>query len=765
MGREYPKIDPALHQKILQEEILRDPDFFLNATSADRPRAIITAGQPGAGKSKVVGRSEADLDGNVVTVDPDELRKLHPQVDNLRQQHPYTWSGHTHGDASQWATELREAAMAQRKNIILDTTMPRADLIKELQAQGYDVEIRAIATHRLESELGVDNRFSRDLDRFGQGRHVPEEVRKSVYNKLPGALDDVAKQTGVPIQIYDREGRLHFDSRTTPNASPGRALEAARFGRLTQDRLNDLHQSTGAQRQWHRDLPGRVPNERVSPDTARHLLDERQTGRVEEGVQRLHNEVGGYRAVRPTIKAAGVLGTAYGAYDAKGQVDAAIDTARSTREQWVRGAEESANQATKTVVTGAAATVGAIPGATAGALTSPVTGPVGPVLGGLATGGAAAYGAEKLYEESRLQQFSKYLGRQAGDLGYDYLSREGRLLRQVNGLRQDLGEAQDPAERARLQGRLDQASAAFQQEAERNNRYFEGREKVDQVWEKMHARIPRVDKDDVQAALARHIDAGKRPGDAVRGAFSDAVHARYPRTLDHEPLENYRALSNTQLTDRYRQYQGEVVQDERTVQALRANTQSHNDLDQGWPKALAERRQAERLETALNEQWRDRGHLKAIGEAMRERGMSPPVTLSPAQQRYHQQAQEQIEPGLRRMGVGDEQIDRVTAAAVSHAQSRAQGAPVQAFHLSKDGQRVAMIGPTGLLSEFRVSEAMSQPADQHLAQARAHADAHEKVQAKAHANVHANEPSHRPDPSQSQTPAAPPVHEPPVMAR
>ncbi|MDI3510776.1 MAG: hypothetical protein PWQ61_1541 [Betaproteobacteria bacterium] len=466
---------------------------------------------------------------------------------------------------------------------------------------------------------------------------------------------------------------------------------------------------------------------------------------------RLHVPLKGTTAVRPTIKAAGVLGTAYGAYDAKDQVDAAIDTARSTREQWVRGAEESANQASKTVVTGAAATVGAVPGAAAGALTSPVTGPAGPVLGGLATGGAAAYGADKLYEESRLQQFSKYLGRQAGDLGYDYLSREGRLLRQVNGLRQDLGEAQDPAERARLQGRLDQASAAFHQEAERNNRYFEGREIVDQVWEKMHARIPRVDKDDVQAALARHIDAGKRPGDAVRGAFSDAVHARYPRTLDHEPLENYRALSNTQLTDRYRQYQGEVVQDERTVQALRAHTQSHNDLDQGWPKALAERRQSERLESALNEQWRDRGHLKAIGEAMRERGMSPPVTLSPAQQRYHQQAQEQIGPGLRRMGVNDEQIDRVTAAAVSHAQSRAQGAPVQAFHLSKDGERVAMIGPAGSLSEFRVSEALSQAADQHLAQ--------------AHANAHANESSHRPDPSQSQTPAAPPMHEPPVMAR
>ncbi|MEZ5646340.1 MAG: zeta toxin family protein [Burkholderiaceae bacterium] len=342
MAREYPKIDPALHQKVLQEEILRDPDLFLNATSVDRPRAIITAGQPGAGKSKVVGRLEADLDGNVVTVDPDELRKLHPQVDNLRRQHPYTWSGHTHGDASQWATELRQAAVAQRKNIILDTTMPRTDLIKELQAQGYDVEIRAIATHRLESELGVANRFSRDVDKFGHGRHVPEGVRKSVYNRLPDALDDVARQTGVPIRIYDREGRLHFDSRSAPNASPGRALKAARFSRLTQSRLDDLHQSSGA--------------------------------------QRLHNEVGGYRA------------------------------ARSSCEQWVRGGEEAANQTVRTEVTGLAATVGAIPG---------------------------------------------------------------------------------------------EASAAFDQGAERNSRFFEARAEINQTWEQSHAKYPQIEKDDVNDALAR----------------------------------------------------------------------------------------------------------------------------------------------------------------------------------------------------------------------------------------------------------------------
>ncbi|MGM9428600.1 zeta toxin family protein [Hydrogenophaga sp. MI9] len=747
MARDYTKIDPDEHQRILQEKILRDPREFLSATPQDNPRAIITAGQPGAGKGRLVRDAKAELHGNAVTVDPDELRGQHPQANTLRQQHPYTWSSETHGDASQWAGELREAAIAQRKNIILDTTMPRADVIKELQAKGYDVEIRAIATHRLESELGVDERFGRGLDQEGHGRYVPKDVREAVYNKLPAALDDVAKQTGVPVQIYDREGKLHFDSRTSPKASPGQALETARNARLTPERLNDLHQSTDAQRQWHRDLPERVPNERVSPDTARNLLNERQHLQVERGVQRLHNEVGGLRAAPSVVKGVGIAGAAYGAYDAKHQVDAAIDTARSNREQWVRGGEESANQAMKTAVTGGAATVGAIPGAAAGTLTSPVTGPVGPIAGGVITGGAAAYGAEKLYEDSRLQQFSKYLGREAGQLGYDYVSKEGRLLRQVNGLNEALQKTTDPAERTRLQGRLAEASTAFGKETERNGRYFEGRAGIDKNWEQMHARFPKVDKNEVNGALDKHIDAGKKPADAVRGAWSDAVHEKYPRALPHQPLENYRAMDSRQLSEQHRRFAGEVAQDRQSVQALAANKDSQNNLDQGWPRSLAQQRQAGRVQEGLNELWRDTGHLGAVRDAMQERGMQPPelpvelrprdpqaaptrsgqVSLTPEQQRHHALAQEQLSPALSARGHDAETVDRVNAAAVSHAQAHTRRGEVRAFHLSKDGERVAMVQEGAPVSEFSVRQAQSQTSEQHLAQA--HQTAHTRSQA------------------------------------
>ena len=474
---------------------------------------------------------------------------------------------------------------------------------------------------------------------------------------------------------------------------------------------------------------------------------------------RLHLPVKGH-AVRPTVKASGVLGTAYGAYDAKHQVDAAIDTARSNREQWVRGGEESANQAVKTAVTGTAATVGAIPGAAAGTLTSPVTGPVGPVVGGLATGGAAANGAEKLYEDSRLQQWSKTLGREVGQIGYDHVSKEGRLLRQVNGLKEDLQHTTDPAERARLQTRLDTTSAAFGKEAERNGRYFEGRTGIDQGWEAMHARFPKVDKDDVNDALARHIDAGKQPLDAVRGAYSDAVNERYPRALPHEPLENYRALSNAQLAEKHRQYVGEVAQDRRAVEALAANKDTHNNIDQGWPTALAQQRQAGRVQDGLNELWRDTGHLGAIREAYKERGLPPPelpaelkprdpqaaptrsgqTSLTPEQQRHHALAREHLAPGLRARGLDDERIDRVSAAAVSHAQAHAQRGEVRAFHLSKDGERIAMVQAGAPVSEFSVREAQAQPAEQHLAQA--HQTAHAQTQDTARAAEAPAAPTH-----------------------
>ena len=81
-----------------------------------------------------------------------------------------------------------------------------------------------------------------------------------------------------------------------------------------------------------------------------------------------------------------MAGTVYGVAQGINETSDAVDQARSNREQWVRGGEASADVATRGTVTGAAATVAAVPGAAMGTLTSPVTGPAGPVGGALIAG-------------------------------------------------------------------------------------------------------------------------------------------------------------------------------------------------------------------------------------------------------------------------------------------------------------------------------------------------------------------------------------------
>ena len=507
------------------------------------------------------------------------------------------------------------------------------------------------------------------------------------------------------------------------------------------------------------------------------------------------------------LKGLGVAGTVYGVAQGINDTRGAVDQAYSNREQWVRGGEAGADVAARGTVTGAAATVGAIPGAAAGALTSPVTGPVGPIGGALATGGAAAYGADKAYEDSRLQALAKSFGRDVGALGYDYISREGRLLREVNGLKEDLQSEIDPSRRQALESRLSGANGRFGVEVERNGRYFEAKGDIENSWGKAHAQFPKLDKDDVNKALAAHIDAGKPATEAANAAYSDALHEKYPRARPHQPQENYRALSNEQLLEQHGTFTSKLVEDRREAMTQASTVDSRNSIDQGWPKALAQQRQAGRVEESLNAVWKDAGHVSAIRGAMQERGMKPPelpaalreravnspehgpdnankpAATAPTNARDAFRTQENLDrrneaavssdfsrataathqhqfkvaetaltPGLRSRGLDREEIERVSAATVSHTQQNAQRGGIQGIYLSTDGQRVAVRQDTPPIGEFNVSTALTQTGEQHLERAQLLAQAQARSQAQDAPDRDQTQPQTR---SQLPTPAAP----------
>lgn len=306
-----------VHQRVLRETIIPESGLS-HHTSQTTPKAILLAGQPGAGKGTLKDISRAELGGNVVVVDPDELRDAYPDVERLYERHPYTWAGHTHEDASHWAKELRSEAVEGRRNLIVDTTLGNGDsaitLIKDLQAEGYEVEIRGVVAHRLESELGVDARFSDSLDNYGFGRYVPVDVRRQVYEALPGNLNKVHAETGIPIRLHGREGARVYDSYSDTRL-PGTVLETEREARLKDPRITQtLRDDWRAQGRWHAELTDTLPlNDKVSPPTAAAVFDERATLKVVEGITPNIQETRGIDhtiRVRPNMVRGAVIGGA-----------------------------------------------------------------------------------------------------------------------------------------------------------------------------------------------------------------------------------------------------------------------------------------------------------------------------------------------------------------------------------------------------------------------------------------------------------------------
>lgn len=272
------------NEHIFANEIL--PEFAPPSISSHtRPKAIILAGQPGAGKGWLARQVAAEWGGDVVTIDPDELREFHPDFEFLREAYPYTWSEKTHADTRIWTQKLLNAAINGKKNLLYDTTLANGSkavtLVHRLQAQGYEVNIRAMATAKLESELGVDRRFTSKFDLEGVARYVPRTVREHAYTVLPDVLNKVHMACTVSIRIFDREGRQLYDNRHDGEL-PGEALVNARQTRLQDECIiRKLCKNWQTQVNWHDRLPQTLAmRPEISPACAASLLRERDVANI-----------------------------------------------------------------------------------------------------------------------------------------------------------------------------------------------------------------------------------------------------------------------------------------------------------------------------------------------------------------------------------------------------------------------------------------------------------------------------------------------------
>ena len=210
------QLESAEHERIYSKII--EPTSFLGTSSLDKPKMLIIAAQTGAGKSKLVELSMKEFDdGNVVSVNTDDLRAYHPQFDEIVMRDDTRSAERTHQDASAWKNKLLSRCIETRRNTVLEgvfkDTKGLTELVESAKKSGYVVAIRIVAAHERYSVWGINRRYEKEKIVRGHGRYVPIEYHDECYRKLLDSVEGVELQKLADhIEVYDRSGSLLYSN-------------------------------------------------------------------------------------------------------------------------------------------------------------------------------------------------------------------------------------------------------------------------------------------------------------------------------------------------------------------------------------------------------------------------------------------------------------------------------------------------------------------------------------------------------------------------
>lgn len=141
-----------------------------------------------------------------------------------------------------------------------------------------------MATHPLESRVGIDTRLTTGIDKAGYGRDVTASYHEQITKALPDALDRIHAETGIPVRVHDRQMRLLHDSSAGDSRTPGVALRDAWNERMTDPAVTKvLRDNAQKQVDWHSDPDARLAaNPKVSDAGHRNALaDLQEQGKAE----------------------------------------------------------------------------------------------------------------------------------------------------------------------------------------------------------------------------------------------------------------------------------------------------------------------------------------------------------------------------------------------------------------------------------------------------------------------------------------------------
>lgn len=207
--------EPIKEQYALTKEQLEDMYkkaeeliFYKKQIQTFEPIAILTGGQPGAGKSSLVVNAKKQFKNigiNPIILDGDTYRGLYPKATEIAKKHPKLYSEITDKAVGTIMGRLIENTISKGYNFIREGTLNSAEIVDQLlnSNRNYKIIIRLLAVSKEESLLCIFERYIAMRQAMGIGRLTTIQAHNKRYEQFPKTAGIQANK-GVEIEVYER---------------------------------------------------------------------------------------------------------------------------------------------------------------------------------------------------------------------------------------------------------------------------------------------------------------------------------------------------------------------------------------------------------------------------------------------------------------------------------------------------------------------------------------------------------------------------------
>ena len=206
------KLNQETHDSIYK---LLENQIFNNKKSCDFPIAVVLGGQPGAGKAVLIDNAKKEFDdNNVVIINGDEFRRMHPNLDEILEYAEEDYAMYTDADVRVWTSDLFEKAINDKYNIIFEGTMRTnriCDTLKKLKDNGFFIELKILAVNGIDSLISTMERYEKQKNAEGYGRITPSDSHRNAYYGMLDTLEDIESQKCFDtLEISTRNGDIVY---------------------------------------------------------------------------------------------------------------------------------------------------------------------------------------------------------------------------------------------------------------------------------------------------------------------------------------------------------------------------------------------------------------------------------------------------------------------------------------------------------------------------------------------------------------------------